>query len=119
MPRAAKGAARLRAKKRLRKNVSGYVMGRGKQYRVAMETLDRARVYAFRDRRVRKRDFRRLWIVRIGAACRQRGLAYSRFIQGLKAAQVELDRKMLADLALTDPGAFDKLVELARKKVTV
>lgn len=118
MPRAQKGAARLKTKKRLRKAVAGYVSGRSRLYRTAKETLDRARVYAFRDRRARKRDFRRLWITRIGAACRQRGLAYSRFIQGLKIAQVELDRKMLADLAVTDPGTFDKLVEVARAKAT-
>ncbi len=118
MPRAVKGAARLRSKKRLRKSVEGFVSGRSRLYRTAMETLDRAMVYAFRDRRVRKRDFRRLWIVRIGAASRQRGLAYSRFVQGLKIAQVELDRKMLADLAVNDPQAFDKLVELAREKAT-
>ena len=119
MPRATKGPARLRSKKRLRKAVKGFVSGRSRLYRTAMETLDRARAYAFRDRRARKRDFRRLWIVRIGAACRQRGLAYSRFVQGLKLAQIELDRKMLADLAITDPGAFDKLVELAREKATI
>ena len=119
MPRAVKGAARLKSKKRLRKAVSGFVSGRSRLYRTAMETLDRARVYAFRDRRVRKRDYRRLWIVRIGAACRQRGLAYSRFIQGLKLAKIDLDRKMLADLAITDPGAFDKLVEMAKAKATV
>jgi large subunit ribosomal protein L20 len=118
MPRAQKGAARLQAKKRLRKAVKGFVMGRSKQYRVAMETLDRANVYAFRDRRVRKRDFRRLWITRIGAACRQRGMAYSRFIAGLKAAEIELDRKMLADLAVADPEAFSKILEMARAKVT-
>jgi len=117
MPRAQKGSARLRAKKRLFKAAKGYVGGRRKLYRTAKETVDRARVFAYRDRRRRKRDFRRLWIVRISAACRAREFTYSRFIQGLKAAEIELDRKMLADLAVTDAGAFDKLVEMARAKV--
>ncbi len=118
MPRAQKGAARLRAKKRILKAAKGYVGGRHKLLRTAKETVDRARAYAYRDRRQRKRDFRRLWIVRISAACRQRDLQYSRFIQGLKAAEVALDRKMLSDLAITDPVAFDRVVELARAKAT-
>ena len=118
MPRAVKGAARLRSKKRLRKATKGFVGGRSRLYRTATETLDRAMVYAFRDRRARKRDFRRLWITRIGAASRQRGMTYSRFIQGLKLAHIELDRKMLAEIAVADPGAFDKLVELAREKAS-
>mgnify|MGYP000161310966 CR=1 FL=1 len=118
MPRARKGAARQRAKKRIPKAVKGYVGGRHRLYRTAKETLDRARVYAFRDRRRRKRDFRRLWITRIGAACRGHQMSYSRFIQGLKAAQIELDRKMLAELAVSDPTAFDKLLDVARQNVS-
>ena len=118
MPRAKKGPARLRARKRTFKAAKGYVGGRRKLLRTAKETVDRALAYSYRDRRQRRRDFRRLWIVRISAACRQRDLNYSRFIQGLKGAQVELDRKMLSDLAITDPAAFDKLVEIARLKAT-
>lgn len=118
MPRVLKGPARLRAKKRILKAAKGYVGGRHRLYRTAKETVDRARVFAYRDRRRRKRDFRRLWITRIGAACRQRGFTYSRFIQGLKIAQIDLDRKMLADLAVADPTVFDKLIDMAREKAT-
>jgi large subunit ribosomal protein L20 len=80
--------------------------------------LIRARVYAFRDRKVRKREFRRLWIIRINAACRQRGLRYSEFIHGLQLANVALDRKSLADLAVRDPAVFDQLVQLARTQLS-
>src|SRR5437762_14043387 len=80
-------------------------------------TLIRARVYAFRDRRVRKRMFRRLWIIRVSAACRMRGLRYSELIHGLQLAQVELDRKIMADLAVRDPDAFTQIVELARTQL--
>jgi large subunit ribosomal protein L20 len=106
-----KGAARGKAKKRLFKKVKGYVGGRGSLLRTAKETLIRAQVYAFRDRRVRKRDFRKLWIIRINAAVRERGLRYSVFINGLKKANIELDRKSLSELAIHDPGAFDQVVE--------
>ena len=92
----------------------GFRLSRHHLYRQAVVTLIRARVYAFRDRRVRKREFRRLWIVRINAACRMRGLRYGQFIAGLLRAQVELNRKTLASLALDDPETFTKLVELAR-----
>ena len=112
--RSTKGAARNRAKKRLFKKVKGFVGGRRKLLRTAKETLIRAGVYAFRDRRVRKRDFRSLWIIRINAAVRERGLRYSLFIAGLKAAKIELDRKTLAEMAVSDPQAFDKVVEMAK-----
>jgi large subunit ribosomal protein L20 len=112
--RTIKGAARNKAKRRLFKKVKGYRGGRGGLYRTAKETLVRAGVYAFRDRRVRKRQFRRLWIVRINAACRMRGFRYSLFIAGLQRAQVALDRKTLAALAVEDPDTFTRLVELAR-----
>ena len=113
--RTTKGSARNRAKNRLFKKTKGYVGGRGNLLRTAKETLVRAEAYAFRDRRVRKRDFRRLWILRINAAARERGLRYSELVNGLKKAQVELNRKMLAEMAIHDPAAFDAVVEKARE----
>jgi large subunit ribosomal protein L20 len=112
--RTTKGSARNRAKKRLFKSTKGYRGGRNNLLCTATETLLRAGAYAFRDRRVRKRDFRQLWIIRINAAARQRGLRYSEFIAGLKKAQIELDRKTLAEMAVNDPAAFDAVVEKAR-----
>jgi large subunit ribosomal protein L20 len=109
--RTTKGAARNRAKKRLFKKTKGYRGGRGNLLRTAKETLLRAGAYAFRDRRVRKREFRRLWIVRINAAARERGLRYSVFICGLKKANIELDRRSLSEMAIHDPAAFDAVVE--------
>ena len=114
MPRVMKGSARKRAHKRLLKQASGYRGGRSRLYRTARETVKRALAYAFRDRKRRKSDFRRLWITRIAAAAEQRGICYSRFMNGLKKAQVALDRKMLAELAVNDAPAFDKLVEMAK-----
>src|ERR1700751_71974 len=114
MPRARSGKTVLRSRKRLRKLTKGFRLSRHNLVRQSTVTLIRSRVYAFRDRRDRKRMFRRLWIVRISAACRMRGLRYSEFIAGLQKAQVELDRKTLADIAVHDPATFDKLVELAR-----
>ena len=114
MVRARSGKTVLRGRKRLRKLTKGFRLSRHNLYRQAIVTLIRSRVYAFRDRRVRKRDFRRLWIIRINAACRMRGLAYSRFIYGLQRANVELDRKSLAEIAIHDPDAFTKIVELAK-----
>jgi len=114
MTRARSGKTVLRSRKRLRKLTKGYRMGRHHLYRQAAVAIIRARVYAFRDRRVRKREFRKLWIVRINAACRMRGMRYSQFIAGLQHAMVALDRKSLANLAVHDPDTFTKLVELAR-----
>jgi large subunit ribosomal protein L20 len=113
--RTTKGAARNRAKKRLFHKVEGFVGGRRRLLRTAKESLVRAGVYAFRDRRNRKRDFRRLWITRINAAARQRGLRYSEFIAGLHLAKIALDRKILADMAVSDPVAFDRVVELVKE----
>jgi large subunit ribosomal protein L20 len=113
--RTTKGSARNRAKNRLFKKTKGYVGGRGTLLRTAKETLVRAGVYAFRDRRVRKREFRKLWIIRINAAARERGLRYSELVNGLKMAHVELDRKMLSEMAVNDPAAFDAVVEKARE----
>jgi large subunit ribosomal protein L20 len=98
----------------MRKLTKGFRLGRHHLYRQAVVTLIRSRVYAFRDRRVRKREFRRLWIVRINAACRMRGLRYGQLIAGLQRAGVELNRKSLAELAVHDPDTFTKIVELAR-----
>ena len=117
MVRARSGKTVLRNRKRTRKLTKGFVMSRHNLYRQAVVTLMRAGVYAFRDRRVRKRDFRRLWIVRINAACRARGLRYGQFISGLQKAHVELDRKSLSEIALFDPDAFTKLVELAKSQL--
>src|SRR5215472_17318813 len=114
MTRARSGKTVLRCRKRMRRLTKGFRLSRHHLYRQSVVTLIRARVYAFRDRRVRKREFRRLWIVRINAACRMRGLRYSQFIAGLLRAQVELNRKTLANLAVHDPDTFTKLVELAK-----
>ncbi len=112
--RTVKGAARNQAKKRLFKKVKGFVGGRRRLLRTAKETLIHSGVYAYRDRRNRKREFRSLWIIRINAACRERGLRYSQFICGLTKAQIGLDRKILAELAVKDPQAFDAVVEAAK-----
>ena len=92
----------------------GYYGNKSRSFRAANEQVMHSMQYAFRDRRARKGDFRQLWIQRINAATRQHGLSYSRFIAGLRTAEVEVDRKVLADLAVTDPGAFARLVEVAR-----
>lgn len=117
MPRARAGAARHRKKVRILRAAKGYRGGRSKLYRTAKEAVLRAGVYAYRDRRARKRDFRALWIVRLSAACRARDIRYSRFIHGLKNAQVILNRKMLSELAINDPAAFDKVVEIAKQNM--
>jgi large subunit ribosomal protein L20 len=96
------------------KAAKGFVGGRSRTLRQAKETLERALCYAYRDRRTRKRDFRRLWITRISAASRQNGLPYNRLIEGLKKADIGLDRKILADLAVTDPSGFTAIVQQAR-----
>jgi len=114
MVRVKTNVARHGRVKRVMKRAEGFTQGRRKLSRQALETVERAEQYAWRDRRVRKREFRKLWIVRISAACRERGVAYSRFIQGLKKAQCGLDRKMLAELAVSDAPAFDQLVALAK-----
>jgi large subunit ribosomal protein L20 len=108
------GVARNRKKNRLFKKAKGYVGGRGNLLRTVKETLVRAEAYAFRDRRVRKREFRKLWIIRINAAARERGLRYSELIAGLNKAQITLDRKTLSEMAIHDPAAFDAVVEQAK-----
>jgi large subunit ribosomal protein L20 len=115
MPRVKKGAARRQSKKRIFKDVKGFRGPRSKNWRLAQEARVRAGVYAFKDRRRKKRDFRSLWITRISAACAERGLRYSRFIYGLKMAQVALNRKILSEMAIHDPEGFDQVVEIARQ----
>ena len=108
--------ARKRRKKVL-KLAKGFRGGRSKLFRTAADAVDKALMYAYRDRRVRKRDFRRLWIARINAATRMNNLSYSKFIHGLKLADIRLDRKVLAELAVSDPSGFSKIADLALQKV--
>ncbi len=116
MPRARKGAARTQARRRLLRAVRGYRGTHSKHKQQAKVAVLRAGQFAYRDRRVRRRDLRRLWIVRLSAACRMRGTRYSRFIHGLQRAGVLLNRKMLSQLAIEHPAVFDRLVEMARDK---
>jgi len=109
--RTTRAPARKKAKNKLFQKVKGFVGARRKLIRTAKETLVRAGVYALRDRRVRKREFRSLWIIRINAAVRERGLRYSQFIHGLELTKIELDRKILADMAVVDPAAFDAVFD--------
>jgi large subunit ribosomal protein L20 len=115
--RAKSGAARNQAKKRLFRATKGFVGGRRRLLRSAKETLLRAGMFAFRDRRARKREFRRLFIVRVSAAVEMRGLRYSRFIHGLRLAQIGLDRKSLSELAIHDPETFDAIVTKVRSEL--
>ncbi|MBN1942042.1 MAG: 50S ribosomal protein L20 [Phycisphaerae bacterium] len=113
MPRVRKGAARTRKHNRIRKAARGFYGTSSRRYSLAKEKVFRAGVTATRDRRTRKRDFRRLWITRISAACRQRGLRYSRLMEGLFEKDILLNRKMLSELAIADPAAFDAVVAAA------
>ena len=115
MPRVKRGPKRAAKRKKILKLSSGYFGVKSNAYRMAKQQVDKSLAYAYRDRRARKREMRRLWIVRINAAARLHGLSYSRLIAGLKAAGSELDRKMLADLAVRDERAFGELAELAKK----
>jgi large subunit ribosomal protein L20 len=114
MPRVKGGPTHARKRKRVLKRASGFVASPGTQYRSALEFIRRADRYAYRDRRQRRRHFRQLWITRLGAALRARGINYNRFIPAAIAAGIELNRKMLSELAIADPTAFDAIVELAR-----
>src|ERR1700722_17615045 len=114
MPRVKGGPTHARKRKRVLKRASGFVASPGTQYRSALEFIRRADRYAYRDRRQRRRHFRQLWITRLGAALRVRGINYNRFIPAAIAAGIELNRKMLSELAIADPAAFDAIVELAR-----
>ena len=106
-------------RKRMITAAKGFRLKRSKLYRYASDAVDHGRVYAYRDRKVRKREFRKLWIMRINAAARANGLSYNQFIAGLKAAEIELDRKVLADLAVIDPAKFTELAEQARSALGV
>ena len=114
MPRIRKGAARHQAKKRILKAAKGYRGPRGNLYRLAKETVLKAAVNARIDRKRKKRDFRGLWITRLSAACRQRDIRYSQFINGCKKANIVLNRKMLSEIAIADPAGFDAIVEAAK-----
>lgn len=114
MPRAKRGTKGRHRHKKILKLAKGNVGGRRKQYRQARETVERGLVYAYRDRRVRKREFRGLWIVRINAAAREHGLSYSQLMHGLKQGGVGVDRKMLADIAVRDPAGFQEFAQLAK-----
>src|SRR5579862_5058638 len=118
MVRANSGMPMKKGRARTRKLTKGFRASRHNLYRQSLVTLIRGRRYAFRDRRAKKREFRRLWIARVNAACRMRGMRYSQLIHGLQLASVELDRKMLADIAVFDPATFDKIVELAKTSAT-
>ncbi|MEA1880045.1 MAG: 50S ribosomal protein L20 [Campylobacterota bacterium] len=108
------GVVRTRRHKRLLKQARGFYSGRRKHFRKAKEQLERSLVYAYRDRRQKKRDFRRLWIVRINAATRLNGMNYSTFMHGLKLANIELDRKILADMAMNAPESFTKIADASK-----
>ena len=108
------GVVRRRRHKKVLKQARGFYSGRRKHFRKAKEQLERSLVYAYRDRKQKKRDFRKLWIIRINAAARLNDINYSRFMHGLKLAGIELDRKILADLAMNEPASFTKLVESAK-----
>ena len=115
--RVKRGFKARRRRKKLLKMAKGYRGGRSKLIRTAADALDKALMYAYRDRKARKRDFRRLWITRINAAARMNDMSYSKFINGLKRAGVDLDRKVLAELAISDPKAFSQIASLAAQSV--
>lgn len=115
MARVATNVTSRKRKNKIRKLTKGYWGARHRWYKLAKEAVIRAYVYAYRDRKVRKREFRRLWIIRINAAVREYGLSYSKFMNGLEKAGIEINRKILADLAVHDKNAFSKIVQLAQK----
>lgn len=114
MPRVKRGHKRVQRRKKILKLAKGYRLTRGKLHRSAKEAVERALRFAYRDRRTKKRDFRRLWVVRVGAAARRNNISYSKFMSGLRKANVRLDRKILADIAVRDPEAFTELAETAK-----
>jgi large subunit ribosomal protein L20 len=115
MPRTKHSVASRKRKKKVLKQAKGFSGGRGNLYRSAREAVDRAMSYAYRDRRVRKREFRKLWIARINAAARMNGLSYSRFINGLKKSDIEINRKQLSEIAVNDSEGFAKLADIAKE----
>lgn len=117
--RTRKGSARRQAKRRLFQRAEGYVGGRRRLYRTAKETLVRAGVFAYRDRKTKRRNFRRLWIIRVNAAARMHGIRYSQFINGLLKANIELDRKTLAEMAVNDAAGFAVVIVAAKKALGI
>ena len=115
--RVKRGFKANRRRKKILKLAKGYRGGRSKLFRTALNAVDKALMYAYRDRKTRKRDFRRLWIARINAAARMNNLSYSKFIHGLKLANIEIDRKVLAELAVSDPSGFTRITELASQQI--
>jgi large subunit ribosomal protein L20 len=115
--RVKRGFKARRRRKKVLKLAKGFRGGHSKLFRTAADTVDRSLNYAYRDRRQRKRDFRKLWIARINAAARMNKLSYSKFMQGLKRARIDLDRKVLAELAISDPAGFAKIAELSAQKL--
>jgi large subunit ribosomal protein L20 len=118
MPRVKRGTKRRARRKKILDRASGYFLTKSKLYRAAKESVERAMKFAYVGRRLKKRQFRTLWIVRIGAAARHHGMTYSQFINGLKKSGVELDRKILADIAVKDPQAFSKLADQAKSALS-
>ncbi len=114
MPRVKTGVVRRRRHKKIMKLAKGFYSGRRKHFRKAKEQVEHSLVYAYRDRKQKKRDFRKLWIIRINAACRLNDMNYSTFMHGLKKAGIELDRKILADMAMNNPAAFSQIVEQSK-----
>lgn len=115
MARVKRGTRGTRRRKKVLKMAKGYRGGRGRLFRSATEAVNRAMHYAYRDRKVRKREFRQLWVTRINAAARSNGLSYSQFINGLRRGKVSIDRKILSDMAVSDPLGFTKITELAKE----
>ena len=117
MPRVKRGVPGAKRRNKVLKRAKGYFGGRSKRHSVAVEAVEKADKYAYRDRRQRKREFRSLWIARINAAARQNGVSYSRLMAGLKAAEIEVDRKVLAQIALEDPQGFTALADRAKEAI--
>lgn len=118
MPKVRRGSRKKERRTKILKLAKGYWGARSRNYRTAKEAVERALLYAYRDRKTRKRDFRRLWIIRIKAAAENNGLSYSRFVHGLRQLNIELDRKILADLAVNSPQTFLRIVEKVKTAVT-
>lgn len=118
MPRVKRGVTAKKKRRTILERAKGYYGAKSRSYRAAKEQVQHSLQYQYRDRRNKKREIRRLWITRINAGARQYGLSYSAFINGLKRAEIDLDRKVLSDLAVNDPAAFAKLVELAKEKLS-
>ena len=119
MPRVKRGTHRRASRKKTLAQASGYFLTKSKLYRAAQEAVERGLKFAYKGRKIKKRDYRSLWIVRINAACRESGISYSKFLHGLKAAGFDLNRKVLADIALNDDSAFRNLAELAKSALAV